>query len=79
MTLHPPNSPDLNCIEHAWAELKRRINELEEIPKGKDALFDVAQRIWDEMGNEGYFKKLVDSMPARIRTVVEVQGRATKW
>ncbi len=60
------------------AELKKCIKELGEIP-GKGALFDVVQLIWKEMGEQGCFKKLVDSMPAGIRSVVEVQGRATKW
>jgi transposase len=30
----PANSPDLSPIENIWAELKRRLGEYPELPKG---------------------------------------------
>ncbi|TXT04334.1 hypothetical protein VHUM_04221 [Vanrija humicola] len=65
---HPPNSPDLNCIEHAWAELKRRLNLIEPCPGTKDQLWEAAQRVWTEIPLQ-FINNLVLSMKKRRNTI----------
>jgi transposase len=78
MTLHPPYSPDLNPIEHVWAELKRRMNLIARLPANKDKLFEIAARVWDEIEQE-FIDKCVDSMPQRLADVVANKGGHTRW
>ena len=73
----PSQSPDLNPIENAWNHMKDKVcrssittlNELREI----------IYRVWDEEMTMEYFKKLSDSMPARIKAVIKASGYPTKY
>lgn len=76
--LHPPYSPDLNPIEHVWAELKRRMNLIPRLPYNKDKLFEVAVAIWDEI-EQDFIDKVVDTMPQRINEVLANKGGHTRW
>lgn len=78
MLFHPPYSPDLNCIEHAWAEVKRRLRQYDPRPRTVDELWEAAQIVWDNIPRE-YFKKLVDIMKARRRDVQQAKGGASRW
>ena len=73
----PPNSPDLNPIEHIWADLKRRLFQL---PKPKNMLELAAQieHAWDDT-SPALCKALVESMPRRMAAVVAAKGGYTKY
>jgi transposase len=73
----PPQSPDLNPIEHLWSEAKRRLYKL---PKAtsKEDLWKKLQEIWNNIKSEDCIK-LIDSMPERIRDVMKVKGSYTRW
>ncbi|KAE8217635.1 hypothetical protein CF326_g9381 [Tilletia indica] len=75
---HPPNSPDLNVIENAWAVLKNELAMLSRRPTNPDALFEAAAQIWENISGE-FVQALIDSMPRRLEAVRTAKGGATKY
>lgn len=74
----PPQSPDLNPIEHLWAILKRRLNQYEEPPKGLLELWERVQVEWDRI-DEQTCRRLIESMPRRIEAVIKAKGMWTNY
>jgi len=83
---HPPYSPDLNPIEYAWVELKRRLHEkypdLCKTPGNPDTvkahLTKVLPKIWEELP-QSVFEKLWKSMPDRVQAVIDAKGWYTHY
>lgn len=71
-------SPELNPIENAWADLERRLRACSVAPKPKDELFAALQEEWTAKP-DAYFKKLTESMCRRVRGVVAANGAGTKY
>jgi len=76
----PPYSPDLNPIEHLWAQLKQWINdnhpELNEMGKSEEAyqqLFAAIREGWDAIAPAA-IEKLVKSMDDRVNAVLHAEG-----
>ncbi|KAJ4442094.1 hypothetical protein ANN_11960 [Periplaneta americana] len=71
----PPNSSDMNPIQNLWAAVKRilRSNWAEQPPvRIPEELWDRVLDAWEEMAkNLDLFHNLVDSMPRRMRAVVD--------
>jgi len=72
----PPQSPDLNPIEHLWGSLKIRVNErrprsIEELKKFISEEFFATDRT--------FIEKLINSMPARLKAVIKARGGYTKY
>lgn len=74
---HPPNSPDLNCIENVWAMLKQRLAKIEDLPTNKDALWEVVQREWRAIPQHK-IDKCIDAMYKRKRRLRANLGGAIK-
>ena len=74
----PANSPDLNPVEHLWAELERRVRAEIPAPTTVDALWSALAVAWAEIPHETV-SKLVESMPARIEAVYRARGSYTAW
>jgi len=72
----PPQSPDLNPIEHWWAYLKKRVGIRS--PKTKDDLKKFILEEWAKLPTE-YVKNLILSMPRRLKAVIEANGGHTKY
>ena len=72
----PPQSPDLNVIEHVWNALDIRIRKHRITNKNdlKNALVQEWQKI-----ESGFTEKLVQSMPRRLRAVESSRGYPTKY
>ena len=74
----PPQSPDMNPIEHMWALVKRRLNEYESPPSGLVELWERVQDIWNKVTQEECLK-VIDSMPSRIQALLKAKGRWTDY
>jgi transposase len=74
----PPQSPDLNPIEHIWNDVDRRIRKLNIEMRGKAKLWEVIEKVWNETSIETC-TNLISSMPARIRDVLKAKGGHTNW
>ena len=74
--LWPGNSPDLNPIEHVWAEMKRllRDRDTSSLPKLEAEIRD----IWENL-DRSYLKALFDSVPDHLSEVIKNKGKATKY
>ncbi|GFW73056.1 transposable element Tcb1 transposase [Trichonephila clavipes] len=72
----PPQSPDLNPIEHLWDYLDRQIRTLEIKTKNdlKKALLEKWQKIPSFVT-----QNLVKSVPSRLRAVIKAKGYPTNF
>ena len=73
---HPPNSPDLNPIEHVWHELKRRLRSLQHHPTNVEELKEAVKRIWEEIPIEDVDKYIV-RMPRVVQELKNAKGGHT--
>lgn len=72
----PPQSPDLNPIEHLWDLLEKRIRQ--HTITSKEILRNVMQAEWAKITVEDT-EKLVNSMPNRLSEVLKHRGYPTKY
>lgn len=72
----PPQSADLNPIEHLWDHLDRKIHE--QPISSLTELRKVIQREWEKIP-ANVTKNLVDSMPRRLQAVLKSKGYPTKY
>ncbi|GBO40077.1 Transposable element Tc1 transposase [Araneus ventricosus] len=72
----PPQSPNLNPIEHIWRELGVRVRKHD--IKTKSELKTVMMEEWMNIDAE-ITKKLVKSIPKRLKAVVDAKGYPTKY
>jgi hypothetical protein len=73
----PPQSPDLNPIEHLWNEAKRRLYKLPKCTSQED-LWEKLQDIWNNVETDICIK-LIDTMPERIRDIIKAKESYTRW
>ncbi len=66
----PPQSPDLNLIEHLWDVVEREIHIMDVQPANLQQLRDAVMSIWTKISEE-CFQHLVESMPRRIKAVLK--------
>ncbi|KAL1506201.1 hypothetical protein ABEB36_005603 [Hypothenemus hampei] len=72
----PPQSPDLNPIEHIWGILKNNVRNRN--VSSKKALENVLIHEWNCISAE-QCTKLVQTMPQRITAVIKAKGGPTKY
>lgn len=72
----PPQSPDLNPIEHLWDHLEKRIRS--HTISSKTQLKEIILTEWGQISGD-YTKKLVHSMPSRLNEVLRLKGYPTKY
>ena len=67
----PPNSPDLNPIEHVWSWIANYVNGHR--PSNRQQLVDLIQKGWKNIPQctiQSYF----DNLPARLQAVENAGG-----
>ncbi|GFV82561.1 transposable element Tcb2 transposase, partial [Trichonephila clavipes] len=69
----PPQSPDLNPIEHLWDYLDRQISK-QEIETKNDLLLEEWQKIPSSVT-----QNLVKSVPSRLRAVIKAKRYPTNY
>ena len=72
----PPQSPDLNPIENLWFDIKKELKEMRH-----HNLKELAANVhtcWAKI-TEKRCRKLIRSMPRRIRAVIKAKGGHTKY
>ena len=74
----PAQSPDLNPIEHLWAEVKRKLNKFNSPPKGINELWERITDVWNNISPQTC-QNLIESMPRRITDVIKAKGKWTKY
>ncbi len=69
----PPQSPDLNPIEHLWdvVDVDVQLTNLQQ-------LCDAIMSIWTKISEE-CFQHLFESMPRRIKAVLKAKGGPTRY
>jgi len=72
----PPQSPDINPIEHLWDYLDRKVHESP--ISNKNELKQRLKEEWEKIPLE-YLQKLVASMPDRLKAVLKAKGKHTKY
>lgn len=72
----PPQSPDLNPIEHLWDHLDGKIRE--NVITNVGQLKSVIQKEWSEILAD-VTRNLVNSMPRRLQAVRNTKGNPTKY
>ncbi len=73
----PGQSPDLNPIENLWYRVQRLVEETN--PASRNDLISAVIRVWNHIITQEELKKLIDSMPKRIKAVIDAKGHPSKY
>ncbi|KAH9083242.1 hypothetical protein LEN26_021043 [Aphanomyces euteiches] len=73
---HPPQSPDLNPIEHLWELIGRKLSK--KPANSIQNLKTKIEAIWNQIPVE-YVQKLIMTMPKRLDMVIANRGGHTKY
>lgn len=76
----PPKSNDLNIIENVWAELQKILNrKLRRMTiSTKDELLKMIEQSWIEIPGS-FIRNCISSMPVRLREVIRMKGKQTRF
>ena len=74
----PAQSPDLNPIENLWSIFDQRVGERTMLTDNE--LWEILEKTWDEISKDAkLLRSLIDSMPHRIKAVIESEGGPAKY
>lgn len=76
----PPKGADLNIIEHVWRRMKVAMARRLLHRATADELWHVVHDEWERLrGQPDLVAALYDSLPSRMRAVVEGHGETTRY
>ncbi|KAG1795811.1 uncharacterized protein HD556DRAFT_1219161, partial [Suillus plorans] len=70
--------PDMSIIEHVWDYLDRRVRTRTPLPRNCTELWEALVEEWGRV-EEKYITKLYESMPERIKALLDAKGGHTKY
>lgn len=75
----PPYSPDINCIENIWAIVKYRLRQsLKNVTiESNDHLLEIINSHFADLDPQ--IQSLINSMPKRMKKIIENEGAMTKY
>ena len=74
----PPKGADLNPIENLWSEMVRDMNS-QHVRNSNELWSDVLD-IWNNFApKQSYWRTLANSMPSRLKMVIDLRGEWTKY
>ena len=71
----PPQSPDVNPIQHLWDHLKRV--KVKQAVTSKDNLWDTLSECWNDI-TASTLQNLVKSTLKRVQAILRAKGGHTK-
>jgi len=74
----PPQSPDLNPIEHLWNHIKKELNKYPTQAKGVWEVWARVAEVWKNIEPE-VCQRLIESVPRRLAAVIKAKGGHTKY
>jgi len=74
----PPQSPNLNPIEHLWHHIKVQLQKYETPAKGVWEIWERVAEVWENIEPE-VCQNLIESMPRRVEAVFKAKGGHTKY
>lgn len=74
----PASSPDMNPIENLWAELSRQLNLLVNQPTNVAQLREALTTAWEAIPVQT-LTALAESMPRRLRALMDAHGGYTRY
>ena len=74
----PPNSPDMNIIEHIWEYLECCVHSHMPLPSNLGGLWQALLEEW-ALIEDDYIAKLYDSMVDQVQVLLEAKGGHTKY
>jgi len=75
---HPPNSPDLNPIEHIWTHIKPAISKEYAYITSQKVRKEAVLSIWNDFADHRW-NHLVERMPERIQAVIKAKAGSTHF
>ena len=72
----PANSPDLNPIENIWGIMKARLDKTRK--KSITEWTDQLNKLWENLDHD-LLRSLVESMPRRLKMVIQSNGEIIKY
>jgi transposase len=73
----PPNSPDLNPIENLWATVGEIVAKQK--PTNLTSMKKYITKAWNTVATADIRKKLIDSIPFRLKEVIKKKGGHTNY
>lgn len=74
----PPQSPDMNPIEHVWDHLERELKKITPPPTNVGDLQHSLLNIWNNL-DQSVINNLIDTMPKRVQSLLKAHGGATPY
>jgi transposase len=73
----PPQSPDLSPIENIWSFIKDFLNDHKKELTNNEAIWNLTQQCWFSNDLSNLIKKCYESLPNRIKEVIQNNGGPT--
>lgn len=74
----PPQSPDLNPVEHLWNHIKQELCKYPTHAKGVWEIWERVEEVWNQIPPE-VCQNLIESEPRRLQAVIKAKGGHTKY